>query len=198
MNAENLYARKFGLNEYRIPPEEREKLDEWKEQAQAIIDILLVEPFDQENVKAELNAKGIFSSVLDSALSRVNSENYDLNKGKLLAIGLWIDSVKGQWRWISSVMKVALGGEHKLSQALKGTGSANCIDTAVMTQVMCQEFGIAGEVKTLSEKTPHHYFIAETGEVVDIWKGKQRGGLYLDYTDYDKNRSRTFDHPCDR
>lgn len=198
MATEGLYAKKFGLREYRIPQEEREILDMWKAQVQQIMDILLIDPFDKETVKSQLNEKGIASRSLDSALLRVESEKYDINKKKLFAIGLWINSVKRRWHWILSIMKVALGGEHKLSQIFKGRERANCIDTAVLTQVMCQEFEIAGEVRTISEKTPHHYFIADTGEVIDVWHSKQRGVLYSDYNDYDEHRDRNFDHPCDR
>lgn len=143
MIAELHYARKIGFREYRIPQEEREILDQWKEQVQQVVDILLIEPFNKETVIQELNKRGLTSGSLDSALSRIESEKYNENKRRLLAIGLWVDSVKGRWSWASSVLKVIIGGDRRLSSAVKGKGSANCIDTAVLTQVMCQEFGIS-------------------------------------------------------
>lgn len=182
--SEHYFAEKIGLREYTIPTEAEEQIKEWKNEIQIFINELTFKKVDfveLQHLMRRENREWFQNSPLLEVISNhleVSQEKLDEEQKTLLAIGLWILKKKGPFSWISSPAKVLFGKNQPLAEILTPESRPNCIDTAVLSKVMGEEFGVTGTLETLEGNRFQHRFLkTDSGRVLDVWWAADTGGL---------------------
>jgi len=120
------------------------------------------------------------ASIMDKLLEKRNGQKLDKEEINLLAISLWMMQhmdYNGPVDFYMTGAKLLLGGQRKMADLLTGKKIGNCLDAAQFVDLMAKQFGISGQIKKIRS---HRYFqvAGGSGNVVDIWWGLARGGLF--------------------
>ncbi len=194
-----VFSEKIGLRDYKVSVEDEKVLEEWHKQIEEILTAISVEHINREVLNnivrsdrefQQLLKDGKFKRNLDWVFEQLEQSNLDEEDKKLLAIGLWFDREKGMFKFTPLIKRLLVGTNYKMEDVVKKWGLPDCINSAVVTQEMAQQFGVDGAVEAQdNNRFGHRYFKSNSGKVVDVWWGGNRAGLFQSVDDFQKNKS---------
>lgn len=189
-----LFEKRLGIRKYSIEDETPEVIAKWIEQIQEIHAALV--RGDEESLM-ELMQGTKYEKNVSTVSALLETENLDEEDKKLLALGLWLLKDMKKWQEGQVRKKVLLGGKFSVGAHLESQNGFNCIDSSVLIDRVAPELGITGSVKKARIKNPysHRYYETDSGKILDVWWGYQRGGLFQRRDDFEKRREEV-DHPC--
>lgn len=186
MMREKIFSEKVGpLRKYEVLKPEEKIIEDWVKGVSEIYEALNNGEVEElENLMRGGNYK---MSVKD-VLKKQNLASLNEEQKILLATTLWTYREQNAWRgkgWkekLPYLWRFAKGGEVDMSQFVKKEWVPNCIDSALLVHVLAEKMGVSGSVKRVGEH--HRYWQSDAGDVVDVWWGYRRGGVFTDQEEY--------------
>lgn len=204
-----VFNEKIGFLDYKVSVEDEKVLELWHKQIEEILTAISQEPIDRKALDTllrsdrefqQLLTDGTFKRNFDWVFEQLEQKNFDEEDKILLAIGLWFDREKGMFKFTPLIKRILVGINYKMENVVKKWGLPDCINSAVATKEMAQQFGVEGEVVAqFGNRFQHRYFKSASGKILDMWWGGDRAGLFQSEEDFQQNKSEfgKQKHNCD-
>ncbi|MFH2063037.1 MAG: hypothetical protein ABIJ46_02675 [bacterium] len=197
----------FGLGQYELEGETREKMEQWKDEVTEILDSLQkgMDSGDFSKFVEATNEKfhqGDVRKIIDKLTRQAEETGVEIDDEakKLMAIGFWLWREQGgEWKTGRTELQTVarmLSGRSKIGDVLKRETSPNCVETSFLIRAVARKLGVPGEVrKTRRKIVDHRYFQTDNGKVMDYWWLRGTAGVALTKEAYKKLRPDVTEDP---
>lgn len=179
-----IYSEWIVLRPYNIQDAPAEIKQSWKKEIDKIIIYLL--QGNKKNLEVLGTRRNEFwgDRHIDPQTIRdlLGEPGFDHEQLVLLAIALFMFQNKARYKFISGHLKAIFGGNYKLENFIGYENDANCVDIACLTRELAALFGIEGEIT--AGDYDHRYFVTDSGRVLDVMAGWQKGGIFNTEEEY--------------